>query len=104
VRHNPDIARVFEFECASHGPLTSLLFSRSNYSCFCHKNLNFLLPEICVTYVLLPAIMRECFVRFGHAVNVFLLLDRSAACVCRVNQFIRQLVNHRLAGPIARIL
>src|ERR1041385_8692759 len=38
MRHDPDVAGVFEFECATHyGPLTSLLFSRTNCCCFCHK-------------------------------------------------------------------
>src|SRR5882762_4909628 len=52
----------------------------------------------------LPAIMRESLVGFGHAVHVFLLLDGAAARVGRVDQFIREPVDHGLAGAFARIL
>src|SRR5258706_1759720 len=52
----------------------------------------------------LPAIMRECLVCFRHAMHVFLLLHGAAACVGRVNQFIRKLLDHGLAGAFARIL
>src|SRR6266852_1475025 len=38
VRHDPDVAGVFEFECATHSSLCALLFSRSNCNCFAHKN------------------------------------------------------------------
>src|SRR5713226_7829426 len=53
---------------------------------------------------LLPAIMRECLVRFRHAVHVFLLLHRPAARIRRVNQLIRQLVHHGLTRALPRIL
>src|SRR5690349_21061111 len=52
----------------------------------------------------LPMIVREGLVRFRHAMHVFLLLDSAAACVGRVNQFIRELVDHGLAVAFARIL
>src|SRR5579859_5787617 len=52
----------------------------------------------------LPAIMRERLVRYCHAVHVFLFLDGPAARICSVNQLVRQLVNHGLAGAIPRIL
>src|SRR5206468_10985144 len=42
----------------------------------------------------LPTIVRERLVRFRHAMHVFFLLDRSAARIRRVNQFIRELVHH----------
>src|ERR1700687_4036272 len=44
----------------------------------------------------LPAIVRERFVGFRHAMNVFLLLHRAAAAVRRVHQFFGQPVGHRL--------
>src|SRR5579863_8046319 len=52
----------------------------------------------------LPAVMGEGFVGFGHAVDVFLLLDGTAAGICRVDQFIRKLVDHGAPGAFARIL
>src|SRR6266849_7639199 len=52
----------------------------------------------------LPAIMRECLVRFRHAVHVFLLLHGPAARIRRVDQLIRELVHHRLARALPRIL
>src|SRR6266478_4962651 len=52
----------------------------------------------------LPAIMRERLVRFRHTMHVFLLLHRSAARVRRVNQLVRELVHHRLARALPRIL
>src|SRR6266446_6901994 len=52
----------------------------------------------------LPAIMRERLVRFRHAMHVFLLLDGPAARIRRVNQLIRELVHHRLARALPRIL
>src|SRR5690349_8855551 len=55
-------------------------------------------------YALLPTIMRERLVRFRHAVYIFLFLDRSAARIGRVNQFIRELVHHRLARAFPGIL
>src|SRR5712664_2868588 len=52
----------------------------------------------------LPPVMRERLVRFCHAVHVFLLLHRPAARIRRIDQFIRQLVHHRLARALPRIL
>src|SRR5712671_4665851 len=48
--------------------------------------------------------MGESLVRFGHAVHIFLLLHCAAARVGRVDQFIRQPVDHGLAGTFTRIL
>src|ERR1700744_4251704 len=45
---------------------------------------------------LLPAIVRECLVGLGHAVNVFLLLHRGAAAVRCIQQLVGQLVDHAL--------
>src|SRR5215469_3028186 len=44
----------------------------------------------------LPPVMGERLVGFRHAVNIFLLLDRGAAVVGGVEQFIAQLVDHAL--------
>src|SRR5437868_2884064 len=52
----------------------------------------------------LPPIVRECLVRFGHAVHVFLLLHGPAASIRRINQLIRELVHHGLARALPRIL
>src|SRR4029077_5511863 len=52
----------------------------------------------------LPAVVRERLVRFRHAVHVFLLLHGPATRISRVNQFIRELVHHRLARAFPRIL
>src|SRR6187399_1480966 len=46
---------------------------------------------------LLPAVVRERLVRFGHPVRVFALLDGAAAEVRRVQKFHRELFLHRLA-------
>src|SRR5277367_4115909 len=48
----------------------------------------------------LPAIVCKGLIRFRHAVHIFFLLDRSAARIRRVNQFIRELVDHRLARTL----
>src|SRR5918992_28627 len=48
-------------------------------------------------YQPLPAIVRERLVRFRHSVRVFALLDRTATQVARVEQFVRELLFHRLA-------
>src|SRR5260370_18323344 len=52
----------------------------------------------------LPPVMRERLVRFRHAVHVFLLLHGPAARIRRIDQLIRELVHHRLAGALPRIL
>src|SRR5713226_9597290 len=52
----------------------------------------------------LPPVMRERLVRFRHAVHVFLLLHCPAARVRCIDQLIRQLVHHRLAGTLPRML
>src|SRR5258708_15814688 len=44
----------------------------------------------------LPTIMGERFIRFGHLVRVFPLLDGIAAAVRRIHDLARQLVLHRL--------
>src|ERR1700676_13758 len=55
-------------------------------------------------YPHLPAIVRKRLVRFRHAMHIFLLLHRSAPRIGGVNQFIRQLVDHRAARAFSRIL
>src|SRR5258708_23982766 len=40
--------------------------------------------------------MRKSLVGFGHAVNVFLLLDRRATAIGGIEQLIRELVDHSL--------
>src|ERR1700687_1152241 len=57
-----------------------------------------------ISPISLPAIVRESLVGFGHAVHVFLFLNGAAARVGRVEQFIRELVDHGLASAFARIL
>src|SRR6202171_2299053 len=52
----------------------------------------------------LPPVMRERLVRLRHAVHIFLLLHRPAARIRRIDQLIRQLVHHRLARALPRIL
>src|SRR5258708_7742543 len=52
----------------------------------------------------LPPVMRERLVRFRHAVHVFFLLHGPAARIRRIDQLIRELVHHRLAGALPRIL
>src|SRR6266571_1485139 len=52
----------------------------------------------------LPPVMRERLIGFRHAVHVFLLLDRSATRIGRVDQFIREFVNHGLPRALPRIL
>src|SRR5665213_353460 len=50
----------------------------------------------------LPSIMREGFVRIGHAVRVFPFLDRDAAIVGGVEQFARKAFFHRVFRAPAR--
>src|SRR5437016_8145907 len=70
-------------------PVKSLPFSISNSICVAN----------CVaTRQSLPPIMGEGFVSFGHAVHIFLFLDRRAAIVGRIQQFIAQLIDHPLLG------
>src|SRR5215208_4764127 len=45
--------------------------------------------------------MRKRFVGVRHAVRVFLLLDRISAVVCRVENFSRQTIGHRLLTTAA---
>src|SRR6266702_4556344 len=52
----------------------------------------------------LPPVMRERLVRFRHAMHVFFLLHCSAALIRRIDQLIRELVHHRLARALPRIL
>src|SRR5579863_6824900 len=61
-------------------------------------------PYVAKTTTALPAVMRESLVRFRHAVNVILLLDRSATHVGGVGQLICQLVGHSLLRPAAGVL
>src|SRR5579872_1899771 len=52
---------------------------------------------------LLPAIVRKRLIGFGHAVHIFLLLDRSAAAIGSVEQFIGQLLDHALFAALTAI-
>src|SRR5260370_1016336 len=38
VRHDPDVAGIFEFECSAHSSWNSFLFSCSRCDCFTHRN------------------------------------------------------------------
>src|SRR5436190_2434390 len=61
------------------------------------------LSERCFPGHDLPAVVRECFVGFGHAVNVFAFLHRAAAEIGRVHELVGELFLHRLAvAAIAR--
>src|ERR1700730_731114 len=51
----------------------------------------------------LPAIVRKRLVGFRHAMHVFLLLHRAAACVGGIHQLLCQLVSHGLARARARV-
>src|SRR5580700_11841548 len=52
----------------------------------------------------LPAIVREGLVGLGHTMHVVLLLDRRATAIGRVQQLIRQLVDHALFATSAAVL
>src|SRR6187397_1637803 len=52
----------------------------------------------------LPAIVRESLVGLGHAVGVFLLLDRSAAILRGIQELAGELRLHRLLAPLLRAL
>src|SRR5271157_4619305 len=51
----------------------------------------------------LPPVMREGLVGLGHAVDVVFLLNRSAAHIGGIVQFIRQLFRHALLGARPRL-
>src|ERR1700734_3997713 len=51
----------------------------------------------------LPAVVRESLVGLGHAVYVFLLLDGCATAIRRVEQLVRQLVDHALFATAAAV-
>src|SRR5271156_3906790 len=63
VRHKPDVPGLIELYQTWHGPVGFVL----------------------------PAIVRESFVRFRHAVHILLFLHCSTAAVRRVHNFFRQL-------------
>src|SRR5262249_27097800 len=52
---------------------------------------------------LLPSVMRERLIGFRHAVYVFFLLDRRAAVIRGVEQFVAQLVDHSLLAASAGV-
>src|SRR5512135_3802334 len=52
---------------------------------------------------LLPAVVRERLVRFGHLVGVFLLLERVAAVVVGVEKLAGEALDHGLLGPLPRV-
>src|SRR6202035_5911584 len=47
--------------------------------------------------MLLPAIMRESLVGFGHAMHIFFFLHGAAASVRSVDQLVSQFIDHGLA-------
>src|SRR5271169_1021486 len=51
----------------------------------------------------LPAVVGKGLVGLGHAMHVFFLLDGSAAAIGRVEQFIRQLIDHALLTASAAV-
>src|ERR1051326_5822460 len=51
----------------------------------------------------LPPVMRERLVGFRHAVDVFLLLDRSAAIIGGVEQLIAELIGHAFFSAAAAV-
>src|ERR1700692_1799602 len=53
---------------------------------------------------LLPAIMRENLVGFGHTMHIFFFLHGAAASVRSVDQLVSQLIDHGLARAFPRIL
>src|ERR1700692_4207166 len=53
---------------------------------------------------LLPAIVRESLVGFGHAMHIFFFLHGAATSVRSVDQLVSQLIDHRLARAFPRIL
>src|SRR6202043_1675704 len=53
---------------------------------------------------LLPAIVRESLVGFGHAMHIFFFLHGAAASVRSVDQLVSQLIDHGLARAFPRIL
>src|ERR1700722_12942323 len=56
------------------------------------------------SFTLLPAIMRESLVGFGHAMHIFFFLHGPAASVRSVDQLVSQFVDHGLARAFPRIL
>lgn len=92
VRHDSDVPRIFEFENSSHDLLRRPFGFCSHYNSFLQSLLK-LTGD-------LPAIVCKRLVRFRHAVYVFFLLDRSAARIGRINQLVRELVDHRFARAL----
>src|SRR5262249_15855169 len=50
-----------------------------------------------------PAIVRESFVGFCHAVNIFLFLDRRTATVGGIEQLVRELIDHSFFATSATV-
>src|SRR5690349_4854590 len=51
----------------------------------------------------LPPVVGKSFVGFGHAVDVFLLLNGGAATVGGIQQLVRELVNHAFFAATAAV-
>src|SRR5665213_4584421 len=49
-----------------------------------------------LVWLLLPAVVREGLVRFGHLVGIFAALDARAEAIAGVEQFVHQALGHRL--------
>src|SRR5687767_5614916 len=50
----------------------------------------------------LEPVMRERFIRIGHAVGVFPLLNRAARIVVGIEDLARKLLDHRFSRTLAR--
>jgi hypothetical protein len=82
MRHDADIAVTFDGCCSGHALIS--------------KN-----PGCSVRRPVLPAVVRERFVGFGHTMGVFFLLDRGATILGRVEQLMCQTVCHRFLAALA---
>src|SRR5262249_31886114 len=83
---------------ASIWAMMPMFLQRSNGTCL-GTIITFWKPELIPVLAKLknqfsPAVMRKSLVGFGHAVNVFLLLDRCATTIGGIEQLVRELVDH----------
>src|SRR5947209_15708237 len=94
----------------SNGTVLDTAFFRSSFRTSCSPTVLTGLPKIspnksgnCDSQFRLPPIVREGLIGFRHAVYVFFFLDSCAAAICRVQQFIAQLIDHALFAASARV-
>src|SRR5690606_19899321 len=52
----------------------------------------------------LKAIVRESFVSFSHAMNVFTLLHRRTLALCRIHQFTSQTLRHGFFSAVTGVI